>query len=146
MRKVSGVGSGVREDVRLRELMECIEEIQQFTAGMSLDEFLADKLSYQATLKNLQLIGNCVHTIPLDQRKRFPDVPWQCIGSLGRKIIRSRYGINSQVLWNMLWKELPTLKDAVTVLISAQEVVGSGKASVLPGLRDTADHRTDQPA
>lgn len=139
MPSVSGIHDYPPDSSRLRELMECIEEIHDFTSGLSRDDFVKNKLVYRATLKNLQIIGDCTDTILPEQRKRYPQIPWQCIASLGRKIVRSRNGVNSQMIWDMLQNEMPLLQAAVEELLAGLEDSQHHELAETQDSQDTAN-------
>ena len=46
------------------DMIEFVEKIQLFTDGMDQDTFVSDALTYDATLRNLELIGEAATHIP----------------------------------------------------------------------------------
>jgi len=45
-------------------MIGCSEKVMAYTAGPKQDAFLADDLIYDATLRNLELIGEAAKHIP----------------------------------------------------------------------------------
>ena len=54
-------------------------KVLSYTDGLNQDAFIADGLTYDATLRNIQLIGEAATHIPPDVRESYPDVPWRTI-------------------------------------------------------------------
>ncbi len=46
-----------------------------YTAGLSKAEFVADSRTYDATLRNLELIGEAARNIPEEVRSAHPEIP-----------------------------------------------------------------------
>lgn len=49
---------------RLRHIVEAVEKIQGYVGGMSLEEFLTDSKTSDATLRNLEIIGEAARLVP----------------------------------------------------------------------------------
>ena len=59
----------------LKDLIEFCERIRLYTAGLTRETFEADTLRYDATLRNIELIGEAVRNLPQHIRQLAPDVP-----------------------------------------------------------------------
>ena len=59
----------------IQDMLEFGEKVLSYTDGLDQDAFIADGLTYDATLRNIQLIGEAATHIPLDVRESYPDVP-----------------------------------------------------------------------
>lgn len=51
------------------------EKVRAYTAGIDLDTFIADSLVYDATLRNLELIGEAATHVPEEVRAAHPEIP-----------------------------------------------------------------------
>jgi uncharacterized protein with HEPN domain len=50
-------------------------KVQSYTQDLTQTEFVADELIYDATLRNLELIGEAATHIPAEMREANPDIP-----------------------------------------------------------------------
>lgn len=57
------------------DMIEFAERAISYTAGLDRDGFVADRLRYDATLRNLELIGEAATRVPASVRESAPDVP-----------------------------------------------------------------------
>ena len=49
-----------RDDrVRLKDMLEAIHRIEDYTAGLSLESFAGDQRTIDATIRNLEVLGEC---------------------------------------------------------------------------------------
>lgn len=60
----------------LEDILEAIQKIQQYVAGVSFEEFTKDSMRVDAVLRNLEIVGEAVKKIPDNVRDRQPAVEW----------------------------------------------------------------------
>ena len=56
------------------DMVEFSEKIRSYTKGMSQHAFVSDSRTYDATLRNLELIGEAATCIPAEIRKAHPKI------------------------------------------------------------------------
>ena len=61
---------------RIRDILSCAYNIQQFTAGMSFQEFLGDPKTIRAVAFELTTIGEAVRAITPEIQAQYPSIPW----------------------------------------------------------------------
>lgn len=52
---------------------------ERFTTGMTRESFVADERTYDAVLRNLEVVGEAAKRVPDALRAEMPDVPWRAI-------------------------------------------------------------------
>jgi uncharacterized protein with HEPN domain len=81
----------------LRDIVEAIVSIEQFTAGMDLDAFRSDPKTVSAV-----------------ERKRLcPGQPWRDIRGIGNWLLHQYDRVDVETLWHTIQDDLPNLKSAV---------------------------------
>jgi len=68
-----------------------------YTEGMNQTNFISSGLTYDATLRNLELIGEAATHIPEDIRAAPPDIPWRLIIATRSRLIHGYLGINDDI-------------------------------------------------
>jgi uncharacterized protein with HEPN domain len=61
----------------VEDMRDCCARIAEYTEGLSREEFEKTRLVYDATLRNLELIGEAARQVPEEARAKAPDVPWR---------------------------------------------------------------------
>jgi len=93
-------------------LMAC-RKILRFTAGLDKAGFRADERTYDAVLRNLEVIGEAVKNLPDDARNRAPAIEWKRIAGLRDVIAHGYFGVDDEILWNIVTYKVPELLGAM---------------------------------
>jgi len=72
-----------------------------------------------AVIRNLEIIGEAVKNLPPDLRKRYPRLPWSKIVALRNVLIHEYFGVDLEIVWQIVTKRLPVLKQSVNHMLSA---------------------------
>lgn len=93
----------------LDDMIEFAEKVLTYTAGFDQDGFVRDGLVYDATLRNLELIGEAATHIPESVRAAHPALPWRLIVATRNRLIHGYLGIDNDTLWSIVQDDLPAL-------------------------------------
>jgi uncharacterized protein with HEPN domain len=71
----------VSRDVRLylEDIVGACQKIVRFTQGMTKETFVADERTYDAVLRNLEVLGEAAKRVPEATRQQIPEVPWRAV-------------------------------------------------------------------
>lgn len=62
---------------RIKDILEAIDNIEQYTKNMTASEFEKNKLVIDAVIRNFEIIGEASVHVPTTFRTAHPDVPWK---------------------------------------------------------------------
>ena len=102
--------------VYLEDILEAIARIRRYTSGLSREAFAGDERTLDAVVRNLEVIGEAVKRLPADVRSHAPAVEWQKIAGLRDILIHQYFGIDIEILWDIVENKLPGLEAAVRSL------------------------------
>jgi len=105
-------------DFFLKDILVAIRKIENYTGKLSYEEFLKDELRQDGVVKNLEVIGEAVKNIPQDIKNRKPEIEWKKIAGLRDILTHEYFGINFEIVWDVIMKKIPDLKKNVTDLLS----------------------------
>ena len=91
------------------DMIDFARRVLDYTRGMTQAEFVSDRLIYDATLRNLELIGEAATHIPEDIRAANPEIPWRMIIATRNRLIHGYLGIDDDTLWSIIQDDVPTL-------------------------------------
>jgi len=101
-------------DLLLDDIRESIDRIEEYTEGMSLDDFSEDRKSVDAVARNLQIIGEAANRLPDEFKESHSDVEWDKIVGLRHRIVHEYFGVDIQIIWRILQKDLPELRQSLS--------------------------------
>lgn len=61
----------------LQDIVESCEKILRFTEGYTKSEFVQDQKTYDAVVRNLEIVGEAAKNISEELRKQIPDIEWR---------------------------------------------------------------------
>ncbi len=95
------------------DMLEFAEKVLSYTEGMEQDSFVASGLTYDATLRNLELIGEAATHIPDEIRDTYSDIPWRMIIATRNRLIHGYLGIDDDILWSIVRDDVPGLVEGL---------------------------------
>ncbi|MBK9027742.1 MAG: DUF86 domain-containing protein [Propionivibrio sp.] len=93
----------------LDDMIGFAEKVTAYTLGLDQPGFVANGLIYDATVRNLELIGEAAMHIPDSVRVANPGLPWRLIIATRNRLIHGYLGIDNDTLWSIITSEIPTL-------------------------------------
>ena len=106
-----------KRDVKLfiQDVFDCIDKINSYVSGINdAKELKKSGLIYDAVMMNFIIIGEAVKNIYEEVRKNHPNVEWRQIMAMRNVLAHEYWGIDDQVVWNAIRKNLPELKIIIT--------------------------------
>ena len=94
----------------LNDMLGALDELQEFTHGVSFTEFCADRKSINAVVRSLEVLGEAAKRIPLNVREAHQDVPWARIAGLRDKLIHGYFGVDLEIVWSIATTDAPNLR------------------------------------
>ena len=91
------------------DMIAFAENITSYTDGFSLEHFINSGITYDATLRNLELIGEAATHIPQNIREQNSQIPWRMIIATRNKLIHGYLGIDNDTLWSIIQTDVPEL-------------------------------------
>jgi uncharacterized protein with HEPN domain len=93
----------------LDDMIEFSRKVLAYTDGLDQAGFVASGLIYDATLRNLELIGEAATHIPEKVRTAHPEIPWRMVVATRNRLIHGYLGIDDDTLWSIIRDDVPEL-------------------------------------
>jgi uncharacterized protein with HEPN domain len=93
----------------LNDMIDFGGKVLTYTNGLNQAGFVAHGLIYDATLRNLELIGEAATHVPDEVRIAHPEIPWRMIIATRNRLIHGYLGIDNDTLWSIIKDEVPDL-------------------------------------
>ncbi|MCK5149828.1 DUF86 domain-containing protein [Candidatus Pacearchaeota archaeon] len=107
----------------LNDVLRAIKKIEEYTAKtLNFKEFMKQRIIVDAVIRNLQIIGEAVKNIPIKLRRKYPDVEWKKIAGLRDIITHAYFGVEENLIWDIVANKLPKLKKDVDEILKNEDI------------------------
>ena len=106
----------IRDKGRLEHILESINNLIEFTEGVSYEDFMRNKILRFAVVKNLEIIGEASYKLSKEFKMTNNDIEWEAIIGLRHVLVHGYYQINEARLWKIIQKDLYPLKVQIQTL------------------------------
>ena len=111
----------MRSDVdRLQDVLEAIERIEKY-AARGKAAFYQDELLQTWILHHLLIVGEACRALSREFRASHPDEVWSDASGLRNVIVHHYFGIDHEVVWAVVERDLPILKALIRKIVADGE-------------------------
>lgn len=94
----------------LQDIVDSINETEEFTTGLTFDGFVQDRKTINAVIRSVEVIGEAAKNISQSLRDQYSTIPWKKMTGMRDKLIHEYFGVDLEIIWDTIKKELPLLK------------------------------------
>lgn len=106
---------------RLQHIAEAINEIETYTAGKTLSDFVENSMMRFASVKQIEIIGEAANLLTPELRELHADVAWRQIIGLRHILVHEYFGIDAEVIWQIVENDIPVLKERIDEILNNVE-------------------------
>lgn len=106
------------------DIIDAIEAIQGYTAGLTQQEFLRDRLRVDASLKNLIVIGEAAARMPESEMDAHAEIPWSLMRAMRNVVVHEYFGVDTEDVWVTLTQDLPPLLAPLRAMLDEAGTAG----------------------
>jgi len=97
------------DTIYIEHILLSIKNILDYTKGISKEEFARTTLIQDAVIRNFEIIGEATKKVSSDFIQINHEVPWKEMAGMRDKLIHDYIGVDIQVIWDTVEKDLPVL-------------------------------------
>ena len=100
----------------LDDMIAFAEKVMTYTDGLDQQTFVDIGLNYDATVRNLELIGEAATHIPESVRQAHAHIPWRQVIATRNRLIHGYLGVDNDTLWSIIQDDVPGLIQQLKLL------------------------------
>lgn len=109
-----------RDEAFLRHILDEIEFLSERCGRLEFSELIEDEVLKRACVRSLEVIGEAVKNLSEDFKERNPEVEWKKIAGLRDKLIHRYFGVDWDIVWDVIKNKLPDLEEKIRRLIEKE--------------------------
>ena len=104
--------------VYLKHIEEFCEDLQSYLYEIKdFEEFKNSKLYQDAIIRKLEVIGEASNNISKELKGEYNEVPWAEMKGIRNRLIHAYFGVNLNIVWEVLITEIPKLHKQINQII-----------------------------
>ena len=101
----------------VKHILESIGCIEKYAENLDKKHFVSNKLVQDAVIRRLEIIGEAAKNLPQSFKDKHKDIPWIDIADTRNKLIHHYFGIDLDITWDIIERELPSLKKKINDIL-----------------------------
>lgn len=114
--------------VYINHIVDAMEMIEEYTKHMKKEDFLHDKKTQDAVMREITVIGEATALLGDFFKSKYPDVPWARMKGTRNRVVHGYFSVDLNILWEIVSKDLPKLKKQLEELKGAKKFSSVEKA------------------
>jgi len=94
-----------------------MQDAEEFIGGLSYEQFVADKRTFNAVVRSLEVIGEAAKNVTDEIRERYPLVPWKEMAGMRDKVIHSYFGVDREAVWIAVKDRIPAVRPLIEQIL-----------------------------
>ncbi len=108
----------------LQHIRDEVNYLQSVSQNLSFEEFAKNETLIRAFSRSLEIIGEATKKIPDSFKDKYKNVPWRQISGMRDKLIHDYFGIDLEIVWDVIKNKLPELKSHLEVIFKRFDTDG----------------------
>ena len=104
----------------VQDMIVFCERILGHTTGIDQSTMVAKRLTYDAVLWNIALLGEAASNVPDEARDIHNEIPWNVIVGARNQIIHQYWRIDSDIVWDIVRNDVPDLLPRLTQVVESE--------------------------
>lgn len=97
-------------ELYLKDIIHSINRIFEYTKDLSYNEFCKDSKTFDAVVRNYEIIGESTKNISDELKSTHPEIPCKEMAGMRDKVIHAYFGVDMDIVWETTQNMLPGLK------------------------------------
>ena len=103
--------------VFLLHISDAINQIEEYIIGFSYEQFLNDKRTQDAVIRQLEVIGEATTNLEDTFKKENAEIPWREIADFRNVLAHEYWDVDLAIVWEAVHEDVAVLKKALLPLI-----------------------------
>ena len=109
-----------RDDAFFEDILDACLSIQSYTAGMSLEEYLASYEKQLVCERLFEIIGEAARRISAERKEIEGTLPWKKMIGMRNVVIHRYDQIDLELVWKVIQRDVPDVVKQVELVLKSR--------------------------
>ena len=106
--------------LRVKDILNAISSIQESTANMTFEEFVAEEIIVKAVLSDFIVMGEAARNIPTEVQARYPQIAWLPMRDMRNVMTHEYFQVDLEIVWDSIQSDLSPLASQLQNLLESE--------------------------
>lgn len=106
------------ESLFITDISESTKAILFYVKDMELEDFVNDRKTYSAVIREFEIIGEATKHISDDLLLKYNDIIWRDLKDFRNLLIHEYFGVDYEIVWNTIHQDLAQLIDVTENMLN----------------------------
>ena len=101
------------------DILSCCAKVKRYIGDHTRESFIADERTFDAVVRNSEIIGEAAKHLPEEIREQHPEIPWRSVAGFRDVVAHAYFGLDDQAVWSVATTRLEALAVAARRILSS---------------------------
>ena len=110
-----------RDDLYLTDMQEAAKKVVAIVGNRTRADWQSDFVLVDATIRNLQVIGEAARSVSDGTRALAPEIEWKRLVGLRNILVHQYFGLDEDIVWDLATNRCLELDEQLVALLERLE-------------------------
>ena len=105
----------------VEDILDAMGKAEILLEDVTYDQFEADFRINFAVVRALEIVGEATKRLPMDLRRKYPEIPWKGMAGMRDRIIHGYDNVDLEVVWDVVKQDIPQIKPHIQRILADYE-------------------------
>ena len=95
----------------IEDMRRACDKVIRYTHGLTREQFVADEKTFDAVMRDLEIIGEAAKHVPDTIQAQHSQIDWRKISGLRDVVAHEYFGLDLEIIWDVITREVPLLRE-----------------------------------
>jgi uncharacterized protein with HEPN domain len=105
------------DEQRLMDMLLSVRAVIEFTDGVTVEKFMAERLIQSAVIRELEIIGEASRHVSWETKNRHSQIAWKSIAGMRNILSHEYFDVRLDSVWDVVQNSIPVLYEQLKTII-----------------------------